>query len=471
MVAKIISNKSLETLLMPSLVSGFTSLLTLLLAPNYFLVFVLVILPFCVFFIFNKPFVLFQTLIIILPFSSLPIIETQLFGIPGLKVINVLVVAIFISFFISKRISNINKNEIFFIVALLSLVLIAVIRSIPHITIINIHMSENFSNIRFFQSFFFKSVINLSPLIIISLYVLDIEKLELVLKTYLYSIFIFSIYLLMIYIFLTPEKTNASSIRESFGTVAHLHGNTLGSFYILSFPLIMSYYLIHKNVFSIASMVLAIIVVGLSFSRTAYLLVPVSIFIYLAFSKRLTWTPIIACLLLVSINFLPNTISERALKGIETNNVNQISAGRVNEIWVPILQELKESPKTLFFGNGIRGLWTTDAFKKGQIFDAFHAHNLYLTAILDIGLIGLGVLALLYIKIICGIFRIIKIFPHSGKQKEILFGVVVSILVFLIAGFSGRIWYPIFNNYPLWIVLAIGSSIVKIQSKKNTLVN
>ncbi len=471
MVAKLISNKRLETLLMPSLVSGFTSLLILLLAPKYLLVFVLVILPFCVFFLFNKPFVLFQTLILILPFSSLPIIETQLLGIPGLKVINVLVVAIFISFFITRKANNINIEEKYFVVAMLSLILIAVIRSVPHIPIINVQMSENFSNIRFFQSFFFKSIINFSPFIIICLYVHDIEKLKLVLKTYLVSIFIFSIYLVMIYIFLTPDKTNASSIRGSFGAVAHLHGNTLGSFYILSFPLIMSYYLTHKNVFSIVSMVLAVVVVGLSFSRTAYMLVPVSIFIYLAFSKRFTWTPIIACSLLISINLLPNAISERALQGVETNNVYQISAGRVSEIWVPIINELKEKPKTLFFGNGIRGLWTTDAFKKGHIYDAFHAHNLYLTAILDIGILGLGLLALFYIKIISGIFRTIKIFPNSRKQNEILFGVVVSILVFLIAGFSGRIWYPIFNNYPLWIIIAIGYSLIKIQSKKETLVN
>ena len=128
MVAKIISNKSLGNLLIPSLISGFISLWILLLAPKYILVFVLVVLPFCVLFIFNKPFVLLQTLILILPFSSLPIIETQLFGIPGLKAINVLVVAIFISFFISKKTTNINTNERFFIVALLSLVLIAVIQ-------------------------------------------------------------------------------------------------------------------------------------------------------------------------------------------------------------------------------------------------------------------------------------------------------------------------------------------------------
>jgi len=471
MVARMISNKNLETLLIPSLVSGFTSLLILLLAPKYFLVFVLVVLPFIILFIFNKPFVLFQTLILILPFSSLPIIETQLLGIPGLKVVNVLVVAIFISFFISKRTTNIDLNERFFVVVILSLVLIAVIRSIPHIPIINIHMNEYFSNFRFFQSFFFKSIINLSPFIIISLYVTDIEKLELVLTTYIYSIFIFSIYLLMIYIFFTPDKTSFSSIRGSFMSVANMHGNTLGSFYILSFPFMMSYFFKNKNMLSIVSLVLAIVIIGLSFSRTAYYLLPVSIFMYLAFSKRLSWTPIIACLLLVSINFLPNMISERARQGIESKNVYQISAGRVSEIWVPIVHELKESPKTLFFGNGIRGLWMTDAFMKGKIYDAFHAHNLYLNAILDVGLLGLGLLAMLYFKAIKGIFRTVKLFPHNGNLNEILFGVAVSILVFLIAGLSGRIWYPIFNNYPLWIILAIGSSIVKIQSKKESLVN
>lgn len=468
MFVKTIKNIDWEVLLVPALVSAFTSLSILVWAPKYFLAVILVILPFIIIFIINKPFVLFQIIIVIMPFSLLPILNVQIMGVPGLKVTNILIVATFGSFIFAKLTSNRQLYERVFIAGMLSLLLIAVYRAIPNIPIFNMEMDENFSAVRFFQTFFLKPIIYFSPFILISLYFSNNEQLELALKTFVLSILIFSLVLLAIYMFHTPDKTNFENIRKSFANVTHLHGNNIATIYILSFPITMSYFYIKRNAFSILCILLSLITIGLLYSRTAYAVILVSIFLYLFISKRMNGVPLVCCLLVFGVINLPSSITERFLTGIESKNVQQISAGRVSDIWVPIISELKESPKTLLIGNGMRGYWSTEAFKKGQVYGANHAHNLYLDTILDIGILGLFSLAFFCFIFLAKLFKSIQRQSHDRGKNELLYGVVVSILSFLISGVTGRLWYPVIYNYPLWLVLAIGSATIKLQVKEKT---
>ena len=168
------------------------------------------------------------------------------------------------------------------------------------------------------------------------------------------------------------------------------------------------------------------------------------------------------------INFLPSSISERALTGIESHDSYQLSAGRVSDIWVPLINEIVQSPEKLFFGSGRRAILFSDAYKNGHIYDTGHAHNLYLNTVLEIGLLGLTFFGIFYFVFIKYIFKTIKKYWNSPNEREILLGVVVSTICFLIAGLTGREIFPNNANYPIWFVLAIGSAILKIQTKKET---
>lgn len=468
MLGKIFDANNLAVILIPSFLSAFVTISILLLSPNYFLIFVVVLVPFFSIFIFNKPFVLLQIIVFIMPFTGMEVFNVQIMGVPGLKLINVIVFVTLFSFIIAKHIPTIDVNEKIFIIGLLSILLIAVMRSVPHIQIINQEMDENFGYVRFFQSLFFKSIIYLSPFVFITLYVSSFEKIQLIIKTYLFSILSFSLFLLAFYIFFIPDKTNIASVRESLLNATHLHGNALGGIFVISFPLMLSYFYVKKNLFSIFVLTLCVVGIGISYSRTAYALLVLSIFMHLYLSKRFSLAPVVGGFLIALIYILPSSISERALTGIEEKDITVISAGRVGEIWLPLAKEVLESPEKLIFGLGIRGIFLTDGYRNNNIYISAQAHNLYLDTILDIGLLGLTFFALFYIKFIKNIFKCIKRNTCSTNENEILIGVVVSTLNFLIGGITGKQIFPTLNNYPLWLMLAFGSAILKFQAKKET---
>lgn len=468
MTGNLFNINNLKTILISSFLSVFVSLSILLLAPNYLLAFILVSVPFFIIFVLKKPFILLQILILIMPFTVTSILNVQLMGVPGLKVINILFVLTVVSFIISKIGNNINFYEKLFVVGMMFILLIAVIRSLPQIQVINQVWGDSFSYGRFIQTFFFKSIIYFSLFIFIAMYVSTFSKVELLLKTYVFSMFNLSVFILVVYVFFTPDKNNFSSVRENFGSILHLHGNSLGTIYVTSFPIIVSSFFIKKNWLTIATLILSVIVIGLSYSRTAYFLVVLSFFMYLFISKRLNMVPILSIFLIILIQFIPSTITERALTGIEDKDVYQISAGRVSTIWAPVANELLESPKKLFFGIGINGYVLTDAFKRGLIFPTSHAHNLYLDTILNMGLFAVSIFMMFYMIFVKNIIKAINFNSNEADKNEILFGVLVSTLSFLLAGLTGRQFFPSIFNYPFWIMLGFGSAILKIYAKNET---
>jgi len=465
-LGKLFNSKSLTNFLIPIILSVLIGNVIISFAPNYYLICLVVLAPFVIIPLLNKPFLLLQILILVIPFSNTELLTMQIMEIPGLKVINTLFVLTFVSFILKNVRANTTLYEKVFIVGALSFFFIAVLRSMPQIPFLNIRYNENFNEIRYFQSFFLRPMIYFTPFIFISLYLSDFKKVELFLKTQIFSITVFSIFLLGIYLFFTPDKTDFENIRTSFSSVMHLHGNNIATIFATSFPLLISYYFIKKNVFSIFSIILAVITIGILYSRTAYLLTLLSVFIYLFISKRFKWVPIICGVLLLASIFLPSSISQRAMTGLESKDVFAISAGRVEGIWFPLIEEVLRNPQQLVFGNGLKAILFMEVYKKGHIYRTGHAHNLYLNTILDMGLIGLTFYMLFFILLISKFFNAIKRNSINDNQKEILIGVIVAIISFLVSGFTGRLFYPTISNYPIWLILAIGSAILKIQGKK-----
>ncbi|GJL77352.1 MAG: hypothetical protein NPINA01_03410 [Nitrospinaceae bacterium] len=466
---KLLNHKSLTNFVVPVFFSVVIGQALLSSDPNYFSLFLAVFASFAVLPLLNKPFALLQILIVIIPFSYMEILQTQIMKVPGLKVINILFVLTFVAFFLKNVRTNIAFAEKVFIVGTLSLLFIAVYRAVPQIPLFNFEMDENLNKLRFFQSFFLKPVVFFAPCIFIALYVSDLNKVELVLKTLVFSIIALSVFLLGVYLFFTPDKTDFENIRQSFSAVINLHGNNIATIYITIFPLLISYYFIKKNALSIVGIVLAVITIGLLYSRTAYLLLLISVFIYLFISKKFKLAPIIFVGLFIGVMFLPSSISQRATTGLESKDVYSISAGRVEGIWTPLVEEVLRSPKKLIFGSGLKAIFFSESYEKGQIYRTGHAHNLYLNTILDMGLVGLVFFMLFVVYLLRALFKAVKKSSFEEAQKEIIFGVIVAILSFLIAGFTGRLSYPAISNYPLWIIMAIGAALLKIQAKKDKL--
>ena len=168
---------------------------------------------------------------------------------------------------------------------------------------------------------------------------------------------------------------------------------------------------------------------------------------------------------LVSLLLIPQTIIERALTGFANNDVSAISAGRVDQIWIPLLEEFLNQPVKLLIGIGRYAVMGTTVFKNGAILQVGHAHSMYLDTLLDAGLIGL-------VFFLVSFFHFLKKFisthKYIGEQLhlDIMIGIEISIVAFLIRGVTDSFFFPALTNAFLWINLGIGTSIVYLYRSK-----
>lgn len=437
----------------------------LILQTNYFAIFVVVFAPFAFIFLLNKPVTLLSILILIMPFSATSLFDMQIMGVPGLKLINILFVMTFFSFIHAKRPVDVQLNEKLFIIGTIALLLIAVIRSVPHIPLFNIIWSEHYSINRYFQSFLLKPIIYLSPFIYLSLFISDRRILRKILRIYIVSMVLLSTFLLGLYIFNAPDKANFESVRESLSVAMHLHGNNLATIYTISFPIFLSVFFIRKSILSLTGLILVVITIGILYSRTAYFLIVLSTVLYLLISKRPKFIPFVLFIGILLSVFIPHSITQRAITGLQSKDRYEISAGRIDGIWIPLMQEISKSPKNVLIGRGRHAILFSKAHNSGIIYRTGHAHNMYLDILLDTGLIGLMFFLGFFLFYLRKYLIHVKKLDLLIEDREMLYGVIVSIICFLIAGMTGRSFFPTLPNYPIWLALAIGSVIIKLNKR------
>jgi hypothetical protein len=168
-------------------------------------------------------------------------------------------------------------------------------------------------------------------------------------------------------------------------------------------------------------------------------------------------------LLGICVVFLaPDTVIERGLTGIEERNLQAFSAGRVENIWMPLLDDVKRDPKKLLVGSGRYAIIHSSPLWKG------HAHNMYLTTFLDTGIVGLSFFVLFFLYFLKEIRNGIRDVP-KGKYRTLLAGTLVSIVAYLLSGMTGRNFFPEMSNSYLWISLAISLNIVRMHQKERKL--
>jgi O-antigen ligase len=150
------------------------------------------------------------------------------------------------------------------------------------------------------------------------------------------------------------------------------------------------------------------------------------------------------------IMMLPDAVFSRITTGWDSG-LNAVSAGRVDTIWLPLLPEVWASP---LFGHGLGSIMWSQAMRAGSILQVTHPHNAYLQAVLDIGFLGLIVLAAYFIHVWKG-FRRLSRDPHLDPMRRGFYeGASVGLVAFLISGFAGSSLLPVPEQCFLW--LAIG---------------
>lgn len=407
--------------------------------------------------IIRNPLFGFALFMIIIPFTGHEAVDIQIMGIPGFKPINVIGIILIASYYIRSKTNKLEKKDKLFIVFIIGVLFISITRSICFLDTMNDFWNEDMNILRYYQSHFVKPVVYFIPLIISCLYIRKQKDIDKLIWGLLISLFALSIYLIIYYALYVPSKDDFEKVRFAFGEVLKMHGNDLIDFFIVLMPLLYVYANHKRNLFVIITLAVSFTAIGILYSRTGYLTIIVGFLLYFLTKKRIKFVPIIIIVVILVGSVLPVTVRDRIMTGFnedESEVVNDVSAGRTEYLWIPLVNEYINKPVKMLFGDGRYSIIHTDVFNDDSIIRAGNPHNMYLECILDTGVIGFLIFLVFGFFIIKKINYIEKNYKNE-YQKDLLLGIKIAIVCYLISGITGRSFFPVNPNAYLWVVIGI----------------
>ena len=260
---------------------------------------------------------------------------------------------------------------------------------------------------------------------------------------------------------ITFVATSGVSLSALAGTYARqffsqigMHANDLGRLYATAYALLLFVWDRTESrslqFTLVIAMGLVAIALVLTFSRGAFFGFIIVNLIFLVTRLQPRRLILAALLLPVAIVLAPGALWSRLTVGVD-QGANELTAGRTNEIWAPLLPEIFKSP---IWGDGLGSILWSDAMLEGRLPLVAHPHNAFLEAYLDMGVIGL--LMLLAFWIYCWRwFRRLAREPRLTPEMQGYFaGAAAGIIAFLAAGFAGSSLAPVPAQVFMW--LAVG---------------
>jgi len=232
------------------------------------------------------------------------------------------------------------------------------------------------------------------------------------------------------------------------------HSNELGTFLALSYALLLGARagMGGRRPRAVAALVLCTIGLGLvlTFSRGALLAFVVTNAVYFMTGsprKRAAF----AFLLVLGCLAAPSAVLERVQFGLDTRDLNEISAGRLDNIWLPLLPDIADH---LAFGQGLHSIMWTDAQRLQQMYPVSVAHNAYLDLVLDVGIVG-AVLVLCWYGHLWRTFKRGAATDPDPRFRAVFHGGQLAILALFLCALSNDRLTPTAPTCLLWVVAGV----------------
>lgn len=247
----------------------------------------------------------------------------------------------------------------------------------------------------------------------------------------------------------------AGTYARSFFSAIGMHANDLGRLYAVAYALLLFVWdratgLARKTLL-LASMGGVVIALLLTFSRGAFLGFILVNIIYL-FSRRNRKIMLLAVALVpVALYLMPGAVMSRVEMGWGSG-ANEVSAGRVEDIWMPLMGEIFDHP---FFGNGIGAVMWAKAMIHEQMFQVGHPHNAYLQAYLDMGITGLVLILGFWAYAWRGFRTLSRDERVEPELRGFFEGAAAGLVSFLVAGMAGSSFEPAPEQAFLWLAVGV----------------
>jgi len=249
----------------------------------------------------------------------------------------------------------------------------------------------------------------------------------------------------------------ALSSSRTFFSALGMHANDLGRLYAVAYALLLFTWGETKDArlktILILTMGVLTLALLLTFSRGAFVgWVMVNVlFLVWKFNARTLGLAFLAGG--IGVVLMPGAVIGRMSMGlVGGGDVNEFSAGRVEEIWLPLLPELFKSP---LWGNGLDATMWAKALWAEMMLPVTHPHNAYLQAILDMGLLGTGLLLAYYWHVYRACRDLGSNANLSPTMRGFYQGAVAGLLCFIVTGFAGSSLRPAPEFAFLWIAIGM----------------
>jgi O-antigen ligase len=131
---------------------------------------------------------------------------------------------------------------------------------------------------------------------------------------------------------------------------------------------------------------------------------------------------------------------------------NAVSADRINGLWLPLLPELWKSP---LWGNGLNSILWSFPMQNGVIDPVGHPHNAYLEAMLDMGIVGLGLTLAYFAHVWKGFRALSKDAALSPEMRALFQGATACLCAFFLTCLVGGSLRPGAEAAYLWIAIGL----------------
>lgn len=402
-------------------------------------------------------------LILLMPLSASSLFPHAMGGITGLNPLNVLLLATLASLMLQrgalKEWSRLPSKQL--LLFYLAPLMVAGLMGMRHVD--EIPASLNLNGLIAFDSAFgyFRDMVMYPMLIVVfsllvAAAVARSRRPRLFLLPMIASIWLMSLVVIG-FVFLSGATLAEMSSAEARGFFVPLgiHANDLGRLFAVAYALVL--FPLPETRDGGLRLLLAVtagiivLALTLTFSRGAFLGFFVVNGIFLI-TRRNAVAMIIGLLFLIALAVAaPEAVYERLSTGMD-GDVNALTAGRVDEIWMPLLPELLNSP---LWGNGLGAILWSAPQKAGRILEVTHPHNAYLQVLLDMGLLGAGLIAAFFRHI----WRSFREQADNPNLTPVLRGfhrgAMAGLASFLVAGFAGSSLYPCFEQMYIWFAVGV----------------
>lgn len=205
-------------------------------------------------------------------------------------------------------------------------------------------------------------------------------------------------------------------------------------------------------------------------SRGAFLGMITVIGFYVLTSRKFRSLVVVLIVGAAAMMLVPDAITDRLTMGIEragqtgsdlTSEDERLTSGRIH-LAQQLLPEVLKSP---LIGRGMGSTrWSDYAKNGGQI---GHPHNLYLTTLLDIGVLGLACMIMFVRFLARSLRRLARDHSLQPLVRAYFAGSLAGLFGYLVFGMSGGYPYPQIEQWFIWVSfgVAMGCHVLQTRTK------